>query len=1043
MSLAAIAIKNRAVTYFAAGILFLAGVAAFFNLGQLEDPAFTIKTASIITLYPGADPEEVELEVTDLIEQAIQEMAEIDFIESYSRAGFSYVKIEILSQYWSDRLPQIWDELRRKIRDIEADLPPGAERPIINDDFGDVFGFQLAVTGEGYSDAELETYAKMLRKELSLVEGVARVDLWGVQQKVIYLDVTQTQLSQLGITEENIRQTLQVQNAVVDAGSLDLRERRLRIAPTGEFNDPEDIANLTLRPNIIDDLQASAPRSSEIIRIRDIGTVREGYAEPPFQLMRFNGAPAIGISIANITGINVVDMGRAVDARLQELVQILPVGVEVHKVHWQSDIVSEAVNGFLISFAQAVGIVLIVLTLFMGLRISIVIGFALIFTILSSFMLMAIFGIDLQRMSLGALVVALGMMVDNAIVVADGYLVRVQQGKSREEAAIEAANLPAWPLLGATIVAVMAFYPIYASTDSVGEYCQTLFTVIAISLLMSWVISMTLTPIQCMDLLKTTKGEPGADPYDTRFYRTYRRFLGGAVRVRWLTVGVMVVVLVGSVLGFGNVRQLFFPDSSMTKFMVDLWLPEGTRIETVAEAMSLAEEKLTADERVEGVATYIGSGPPRFYLPVEPELPYQSYGQLIVNVHEQPTIDALIADLAPWMQETFPDGLPVLMKYGVGPANTWKIEIRLSGPAEADPLILRRIANEMRAIIDAHPTSDYSKTDWRQRVSKLVPEYNQERARWASVTRADLAATTKRAFDGRTIGLYRQDDDLIPIVLRHVEEERRNVGAIDVLQIQPTLSTSNVPVAQVIDGVATTWEDPLIWRRDRRRTITVQANAAPGFLPSELRAGIVADIEAVELPPGYTIEWGGDFESSQDATESLIPGIVPALVIMSFLTVMLFNAFRPPLIILCIIPFAMIGITGGLLLFDVPFGFMALLGAMSLVGMMIKNAIVLLDQINIELAAGETPYEAVMKSAQSRLRPVILAAATTVLGVIPLLPDVFWVGLAVTIMAGLTVGSFLTMVLLPVLYTIFYRIPSPDRKEAASGPATGAPEPAE
>ncbi len=1030
MNLAAVAIKNRAVTYFSAALLVIGGIASFFQLGQLEDPTYTVKTASIATTYPGASPAEVELEVTDRIELAIQEMAEVDFIESFSRAGFSLVKVTIKPDYWSDRLPQVWDKLRRKISDIEGSLPPGVGRPDVGDDFGDVFGFQLAVTGDGFTYAELEDYAKQLKKELSLVDGVARIDLWGAQQKVIYLDVSQTQLTEVGLNEASFVATLQVQNAVVDAGSVDLPSKRLRIAPSGTFLTPADIGDLTIRPSAMETAQSGAAPSGEIIRVRDIGTVREGYAEPPLQILRFNGVPAIGISIANEPGINIVDMGRAVDARLTELMAHIPIGIEAHKVHWQSDVVSESVDGFLISFAEAVGIVLIVLTVFMGWRSSLVIGFALVFTILGTFILMAVFGIDLQRMSLGALVVALGMMVDNAIVVADGYLVRVRRGEDRERAAIEAARVPAWPLLGATVVAVMAFYPIFASPEGVGEYCRTLFTVIAISLLVSWVVSMTLTPLQCIDMLKVKVPESGADPYGSRFYKTYRGLLGGAIKARWLTVGVMLALLAAAVFGFGQVRQLFFPESSMTKFMIDVWMPEGTRIQKVSAALRTAEQELTDDDRVQGVATFIGSGPPRFYLPVEPELPYQSFGQLVVNVDDVHEIDGLIADLTPWFREAFPDALPVLRKYGVGPSNSWKVEVRVSGPAEADPGLLRKVAGDIRTTIDANPRAAYSRTDWRQRVQKIVPQYNQERARWASVTREDLARTSKRAFDGRTIGLFRQGDDLVPIVLRHVEEERRVVGAIDVLQIQPALSTETVPVAQVVDGVATAWEDPLIWRRDRRRTITIQANPVPGVTAPSLHAAIVKDVEAVDLPPGYTLEWGGDFEDSRDANQSLVPGIVPAVAVMAFIIVALFNAFRPPMIILCTIPFALIGITVGLLAFDVPFGFMALLGAMSLSGMMIKNAIVLLDQIDIELADGRSPYDAVMASAVSRLRPVMMASGTTVLGVIPLLQDLFWVGMAVTIMAGLTVGSFLTMVLLPVLYAVFYRIKHEGRSAA-------------
>lgn len=1046
MSLAAIAIEKKVVTYFATFLIIVGGIAAFFSLGQLEDPEFSIKTAVVTTAYPGASPEEVELEVTDRIELALQELPELDYLESYSRAGFSLIKVNIKSEYWSDQLPQIWDTVRRKVRDVEETLPPGAGRPDVGDDFGDVFGFQLAITGDGFSYSELERYAKDLKKDLSLVDGVARVDLWGVQQKVIYLDVSQTQLTQLGFSDTSLEQTLQQQNVVVDAGNVNVQDQRLRIAPTGQFQSPQDIGQLTLRPSLLDSLQNPSAegglnRATELIRIRDIGTVRPGYLDPPFTLMRFNGLPALGISITNASGVNIVDVGRRIDARLVDLVQLLPIGIEVQRVHWQSDIVDEAVNNFLLSFAEAVGIVLVVLAIFMGWRLGLIIGTALVVTILGSFMLMAAFGIDLQRMSLGALVIALGMMVDNAIVVADGFVVRVQRGMNRVKAAIEAASQPSWPLLGATVVAVMAFYPIFASTEDAGEYCRTLFTVVAISLLVSWVVSVTVTPLQCLDMLPPPKeGEGDADPYGGRFYTVFRGVLGTAIRRRWFTMGGMVVLLGASIVGFGGVKQLFFPDSSMTKFMVDYWAPEGTRIEQVQADLDAIERKLLDDERVESVAAFIGAGPPRFYLPVEPENPYQSYAQLVVNMHDLDDIEPLVEELDPWLTENQPQALIPIRLFGVGPADTFKLETRISGPAVADPDVLRGVADDVIAVLEESRYTAYTRTDWRQRVQKVVPVYNQERARWASVTRDDIAKTTKRAFDGRTIGLYREADDLIPIVLRQVEQERQNVGGLDVLQIQPAQATRAVPMSQVTDSVATAWEDPLIWRRDRRRTITVQANPIVGVTFPTLRADVVERIDRIDLPPGYTLEWGGEYEGSRDAQQSLIPGIIPAAVLMALIIVGLFNAFRPPIIIFLTIPFAIIGITAGLLFTGTPFGFVALLGGMSLAGMMIKNAIVLLDQVNLELAEGKSRYDAVVEAAVSRLRPVALAAATTVLGVIPLLQDVFWIGLAVTIMAGLSFGTLLTMIVVPVLYTILFRVPSPETA-AAPRAAEVAPSP--
>jgi len=1031
MNLTAAAIEKKTVSYFAFVLIFVAGIAAFFSLGQLEDPDFTVKTAAITTYYPGASADEVELEVTDRIELALQQMKQLDYVESWSRDGMSLIKANIIPAYSSKEIPQIWDELRRKVREVETTLPPGAGRPMVNDDFGDVFGHLLALTGDGFSYAELEKYAKHLRKELSLIEGVAKVIFWGEQKKVIYIDTSETQLSQLGLSSANLETTLHYQNVVVDSGSVDVQNKRLRIAPTGEFQSPEDIADLSIRGTFVEAIQnttsVTAPAfSSELIRIRDIGTVSQDYSDPPARIMRFNGVPAIAIAISNIPGTNVVTMGNLVAKRLDELIENLPIGIEAERVHWQADIVDDSIKGFFINLAQAVIIVLVVLAVSMGLRMGVIIGTSLILTILGTFIIMSILGIDLQRMSLGALVIALGMMVDNSIVVADGFVIRLQKGMDRTKAAIEAAALPSMPLLGATIVAVMAFYPIIASTESVGEYCASLFSVVAISLIISWILSMTLTPIQCMDMMPDPEAsDDNVDPYGTKLYMSYRSILDRAISQRWITIGIMVGLLVLSVIGFGYVKQLFFPDSAMTKFMVDYWTPEGTRIQDVSDDMKRIEKALLKNERIESIATFVGGGPPRFYLPVTPEDPNQAYGQLIVNVKDVKEIDGLIRELTPLFEEHFPDAQVPMIKYGVGPAETWKFQARISGPAIADEFVLRSLAANAMDILEADPLSGMVQNDWRQRRLKVVPEYNQERGRWASITREDIGNATKRAYDGRTIGQYRDGDDILPIILRMGEEERRNVGGLDVLQIQPEGATYTVPLSQVTNNVYTEWEDPVFWRRDRRRTITVQANPVLGYTLPDLMKNVASKIESMKLPPGYTFEWGGEIESSADSQKSLIPGMIPAAVIISFIVVALFNAFRPPIVIALVVPFALIGITAGLLFTGAAFGFVALLGGMSLIGMMIKNSVVLLDQVNIELAEDKAPYEALVDASLSRLRPVGLAAATTVFGMIPLLQDIFWVGMAITIMAGLMFGTVLTMLLVPVFYATLYKIKVP------------------
>jgi multidrug efflux pump subunit AcrB len=615
--------------------------------------------------------------------------------------------------------------------------------------------------------------------------------------------------------------------------------------------------------------------------------------------------------------------------------------------------------------------------------------------------------------------------VDNAIVVADGVLVRLRQGMSPRDAAREAATIPSIPLLGATVVAVAAFYPIAASDESAGEYCATLFSVIAIALLLSWVLSVTIAPVTCMIMLKPPK-DGGGDAYGGALYTAFRGLLRLAIKLRWLVLLILIAMLVAAGIGFKWVPQLFFPASARPQLMIDYWAPEGTRIQQVSGDIIPIEAWLAGQPGVDAVSTFIGGGPPRFYLPVDPEDPYQSYAQFIVNVSGPEHINPLIAAVLAYGDEHVPQALLIPRKYGLGPSETWPVEARFSGPAIADPAVLRRLSREAEAIMAASPHAEFVRSNWRQKTKKVVANYDENNARWTGIGREDIAGATKRAFDGQSLGLYREEDKLLPILLRHVDSERREFpGAIETLQVRPPLSESTVPLVQVTESIDVEWEDPLIWRWDRRRAITVQA--VPVTLATTLRNDILAQIEAIELPPGYRLEWDGEFRSSTDAQQSLIPGIIPAAVLIALICVALFNAYRPPLIIACVIPFALIGVTIGLLATGQPFGFVALLGAMSLAGMMIKNAIVLLDQVNIEKEAGKSDYDAIVEAAVSRLRPVILAAGTTVLGVIPLLPDVFWVSMAVTIMFGLAFGSVLTMVAIPVLYAIFYRVEVPPR----------------
>ena len=1046
MTLSQAAIEKRAVTSFVAVLIVAGGIFSFFQLGWLEDPDFSVKTAIIFTPYPGASAEEVESEVTDLLETALQEMSQVDELYSLSRPGSSLIRVDIKSRYWADDLPQVWDEMRSKIGDAAPRLPPGAGPPNIGDDFGFVYGFLMAVTGDGYSYAEMEAYAEHLQTQLGVVDGVSRVELWGVQQRVVYVDVSEQRLAALGLSAQTIETTLRQQNMVLDAGGVDAQDLRFRFAPTGAFSSPRDIARLTLadfrnqptaptgpRPGIGD--ARSPSRTTELITVGDLGMVTTGYAAPPVRLMRFsqrdaNGrfysAPAIAIAIANEAGGNVVTTGKNIDARLRQLEAELPLGIQLHRIAWQSDLVVDSITEFMISLGLAVAIVLGVLILPVGWRVGVVIGTALLLTLLATFIAMAIIGEDLHRMSLGALVIALGMMVDNAIVVADNFLVKLQHGVDRKKAAIEAASAPSWPLLGATLIAVLAFFPIFASEENAGEYCRALFTVVGISLLLSWLISMTVTPLQLLYLVPDPESsEAGQDAHGGGLYRGFRRVLLTAIRLRFAFLGGLVALLVVAVGVFEGVPRQFFPDADRAQFLVDYWAPEGTRIQQVAADTGAIEERLLADPRVVGVSTFVGSGPPRFYLPVASELPYQSYANIIVNTTSGNDVLALAEEMKAWTFENVPQALVRVRLYALGPSNPWSFQARIMGPKGADPGVLRALGEEGLALLEGHPWLAEARLDWRERVRKVVPEFNEERARWSAVAREDLANATRRAFDGLTIGLYREGNSLLPIKLRHIEDERDTIASLDVLQVQPRGASITVPLSQVTSGVDLRWEDPIIARYQKRRTITVEAEPIFGVSLPAFLASVRGQFEAMDLPVGYELHWDGEYSDSNAAQASLVPGIVPAVVVMLLVMIYLFNAFRPPLIIILTIPFAFIGIAPALLVAQAPFGFVALLGAMSLSGMMIKNAIVLLDQIEIELAEGRTPYDAIVAAAVSRVRPVLLAAATTVLGVIPLLPDVFFEALAVTIMGGLAVGAVLTLVLLPVLYATFYRIRAP------------------
>ncbi|RMF75936.1 MAG: efflux RND transporter permease subunit [Acidobacteria bacterium] len=1008
MSLVDATLRYRTLTLVLVAALVVGGSLSFLQLGRLEDPEFTIFTALVTTPYPGASPEEVEQEVTDRLETAIQTMGQVDKVTSISRAGLSLVIVDLKSTTDQDEIPQAWDELRRKVGDLQPTLPPGAGPSQVNDDWGDVYGLYFAVTGEAYDLAELEEYAKLLRRELLLVDNVASVEISGARSKAVWIDIPRAKMAELGLSLPAVVDTIRSQGAVVPDGHLHLDEQYVRVAPTGAFDSVEELGNLLLRDRV----------SGRFVRLADVATIRSGYVDPPASLVFFDGKPAITIGVSVVPNGNVVELGRAVERRLKELEPQRPLGMALDVISFQPKTVEAAVNGFLVNLVEALAIVIGVLVLFMGPRSGLLIGAVLLLDILGTFVFMNVFDISLQRISLGALIIALGMLVDNAIVVTEGMLVRLQRGVERTKAAVDSVRETMWPLLGATVVAILAFAAISVSEDASGEFLASLFQVIAASLLLSWVLAVTVTPLFGVLFLEAPAADGTSDPYARGFFRAYRSFLRGVLRRRWTMIAATGLALVAATIGFRFVEQSFFPDSSRPQFMIDFWRPEGTHIEDTARDVRRVSDWLLEQDGVESVTAFVGRGGLRFMLTYNPEFPSSAYGQLLVTVDDPGRIDALMQRAEHWMAERFPDAEPRTARFVFGPATGAKIEARVKGD---DPAVLRQIAETIEQIMRADGGAKDIRHDWRQRVPVIRPVYAETRARAAGISRPDLARSLELATTGTAVGIYREDDELQPIFFRLLEAQDASASELANAQVWSGVTGQSVPISQVVSEIRTEWEDPIIRRIDRRRTITVQCDPREG-VASTLFARLRPRIEALDLPAGYELEWGGEYESSNDANRMLLASVPLFFSLMILIVVGLFNSIRKPLIVFLTLPLAVIGVTAGLLVTGQPFGFVALLGFLSLSGMLIKNSVVLLEQIDLNLAEGMAALDAVLDAGVSRVRPVSMAALTTVLGMVPLLFDRFWAAMAVTIMSGLSFATVLTLIVVPVLYAIAYRV---------------------
>ena len=997
-------------------LLLIGGSVSYFDLGQLEDPEFTLKKAMVITLYPGASPQQVEEEVTFPIENAIQQLPYVDYVTSISSNGKSQITVEMKSTYRKEQLRQIWDEMRRKINDLSSSLPSGVYPSQVLDDFADVYGVMYAVTGDGYSYDELKDYVDYLKRELVLVKGVSKVTIAGQQQAQVMVEISTRKLAQLGIAPSHIFTLLQSQNTVSNAGKIRVGDESIRLHPTGEFKDVKELETLLI----------SKPGANELIYLGDVAKVYKEYAEVPSNIIRYNEQQALLIGVSFMSGVNVVDVGHHIDEHLASLEYQRPHGIEISAVYNQPKEVENSVDGFIISLAEAIAIVIIVLLLFMGLTSGILIGGILLLTVLGTFIFMKLFAIDLQRISLGALIIALGMLVDNAIVVTEGILINLKRGQTKLRAAINIVEQTKWPLLGATVIAITAFAPIGLSSDASGEFAGSLFWVLFISLLLSWVTAITLTPFFANLIFKESKTKHGEDqseqdPYQGFIFNSYKAILDIALHYRKTTLFLMFALLCTAVVGFGSVKQSFFPASNTPMFYVDYWQQQGADIRSTLEGVKKLESFLQKDDLVEEVTSTTGQGAPRFMLTYAPEKSYPAYGQLIIRVKDRDAVAKVMQKVRDYSKSDVLSAQLKIKPMEIGPSTDAKIEARFTGP---DPVILRQLAAKAEAIIANDQGAYNIRDNWRARTKMIRPQFNEQKARRLGISKSDLDDVLLTSLSGKQVGIYRNGTQLLPIIARSPANERLNVQSVNDLQIYSPVLGVFVPITQVVDEFIVEWEDSLIMRRDRKRTITVMAdhNVLGDETPAKLFARIRGPIENIALPRGYQLEWGGEFESSSKAKKAIFGSLPLGYLAMFAVTILLFNSVKKPLVIWATVPLAIIGVSAGLLIMNAPFSFMGLLGLLSLSGMLIKNGIVLVDQINLELKEGKAAYQAVFDSGVSRVRPVAMAAITTILGMIPLLFDVFFQSMAVTIMFGLGFATILTLIVVPVLYTVVFKI---------------------
>ncbi|MEZ9131760.1 efflux RND transporter permease subunit [Vibrio breoganii] len=1006
INLAEFAIRQRTFVLFFTVLSIIAGLYSYFDLGKLEDPTFTVKTAVVVTLYPGASAEEVEQQVTDTVETKLQEMAELNRLRSLSRPGVSMVFVDLNESLNSDELPQQWELLRRKVSDVKLQLPTSAQISIVQDEFSEVYGMLFAIHGTDAAPEELRQYAEELQRRIKAVEGIKKIELHGVQPRVVYIDMPDERLAQYGLSVAQVWSQLNTQNMTFEAGQFAAGQERIRVAQTSEFESLADIQNLIIKGGI-------SELGSGMIRLGDIADVTMGYQTPAMTENRFNGDPSVTLAVSPVDGINVVSLGDTINQVINDFEAELPLGVDVSIVAYQPEQVQIAIDDFVVNLMESIAIVFVVLLIFMGFKSASIVSASLLITILLTLIYMNVAEIDLHRVSLGTFILALGMLVDNAIVITDMMQSKMNKGIERTKAAIDSVKETAVPLLGATVIAIMGSSPVLFSKTDAAEFAGSVFSIMASSLLLSWLVAMTLTALLCWLFLKPSK--KGANQKNPLLSRMINAIVDHPIK----TLSTLIPLVVATAVCVPYIAINFIPQSDRPIVFLDYWLPNGAKIEQTSADMKQIEQWLLAQPEVESISTSVGASAPRFSVTVEPEPLDPAYGQILINATDYFAIDDLVSRGDKWLAETFPNAEPRFRALKLATADKYAVEARFSGPDEE---VLHQLADEAKAIFESHPDAKYVRDDWRQQSKMLTPIINQDKALRAGINRADIAFAMKRGTNGMPLGRMNLNDELIPIQLRGSNQD---MASLETLPVKSLLGLHSVPLGQVVDGFELATEESMIWRRDRVKTITAQAAVQRYTTPANVRNAVKDRIEDIYLPPGYSMEWGGEYYDEHKAVADIVKQLPKALLIMTIIMIAMFNGFKQTAIIYTTLPLAATGATFSLLLLDKPFGFMALIGAITLTGMIIKNGIVLMDQIELERRNGLELSDAIKEATMNRTMAISMGALTTALGMIPLLGDLLFDQMAATIIGGLAAATVLSLMVMPAMYKLVYKEKAP------------------